>query len=203
MTNITYREVNAMKTNIYLSAAAIGLCAAGAAALYFLHRKKTVQPAQTTETLEDHFLTEWAGILTEDARVFNGLYSGLQRVAGNTAKKPEKVLREWCQRTHYKWENESVDVLCREQILPSIESADADGLTKWARLLLDAAAAAGVTAETAEKIVLNESNADDYVEWDGNELYPGDEIEVITPAWNQNGKLLEQGQCRRINAAAE
>lgn len=64
------------------------------------------------------------------------------------------------------------------------------------------AAAAGITKETSEKLVLTESNAADYVEWDGNELSPEDEIEVITPAWYQNGKLLEQGQCRIVSAEA-
>lgn len=88
-----------MKTAIYLTAAAIGLCAVGAVVLYCRHRRKNVK----TETVEEHFCRQWADILAENARVFNGLFSGLQRVVGGTAKKPEKVLREWCQRTHYKW----------------------------------------------------------------------------------------------------
>lgn len=189
-----------MKSAICITAAAIGLCAAGAVALYCWHRRKTAVSLQRTETVEDRFISEWTAVLTDDARVFNGLFSGLQRVVGGAAKKPEKVLREWCQRTHYKWENEQADLLCQQHVLPLIECADREKLTKWASLLLDAAAAAGITKDAAEKLVLTESNAADYVEWDGNDLYPEDEIEIITPAWYQNGKLLEQGQCRKLNA---
>lgn len=155
------------------------------------------------QNTEEIFLREWTLILTEHARVFNGLFGGLKRVQNGTAKKPEKVLREWIQRTHYKWENELVDTLCQEQIVPLIESEDRENLTKWACLLLDAAAAAGITIEEAQTLVLTEENADAYVEWDGNDLYPEDEIEIITPAWYQNGKVLEQGQCRKQNIEEE
>lgn len=192
-----------MKAGIYIAVAAVGLCAAGAVALYCRHRRKTAKPIPQKESIEDRFLSEWTAVLTDDSRVFNGLFSGLQRVVGGTAKKPEKILREWCQRTHYKWENQQVDTLCQQHIVPLIENADREALTKWAGLLLDAAAAAGITKETTETLVLTEENDNAYVEWDGNDLYPEDEIEIITPAWYQNGKLLEQGQCRKLNAEAE
>lgn len=192
-----------MKASIYIVAAAVGLCAAGAVVLYCRKRKRAAEPVQKTETEEDRFISEWTTVLTEEARVFNGLFSGLQRVISGTAKKPEKVLQEWCQRTHYKWENEAADLLCRQHIIPLIESADREALVKWTDLLLTAALAAGITKETAEKIVLTEENADAYIEWDGNDLYPEDEIEIITPAWYQNGKVLEQGQCRMLSVEAE
>lgn len=159
--------------------------------------------ANRPEPVETIFLREWTAALVENARTFNGLFNGLWRVHGGSAKKPEKVLREWCQRTHYKFESQSVDTLCQEQILPLIEAEDREGLTKWAGLLLDAAAAAGITKEDAATLVLTESSAGAYVEWNGEELYPDDEIEVITPAWYQNGKLLEQGQCKVISAEEE
>lgn len=192
-----------MKTGIYIAAGAIGLCAVGAAVLYCRYRRKKTDLLPGEETMEERFCREWAMVLTGDARVFNGLFSGLQRVVNGAAKKPEKILREWCQRTHYKWENAAVDTLCRQHMVPLIESADRDALTKWARLLLDAASAAGIAMETAEKLVLTEDNVADYVEWDGNDLYPEDEIEIITPAWYQNGKLLEQGQGRIITQQAQ
>lgn len=192
-----------MKAGRSIPVAALGVCAAGAAALCFWHRRKPVQPVGTEVTPENCFLSEWASVLTSDARVFNGLYGGLQRAAGGTAKKPEKILREWCQRTHYKWEYAPADILCQQHIVPLIETEDRDALVKWAELLLNAAAAAGITKETADKIVLTESDVNAYVEWDGNDLYPEDEIEIITPAWYQNGKLLEQGQCRKLNTSAQ
>lgn len=89
-----------------------------------------------------------------------------------------------------------MDILCQKQIQPLIEAEDREALTKWADLLMDAAAAAGITKEEATTLVLTETNADAHVEWDGNDLYPDDVIEIITPAWYQNGKLLEQGQCK-------
>lgn len=186
------------------------LCAGAAAALYRKLRNK--QPASDTvpevvtpelETPEEVFRREWASTLEENARVFNGLYNGLWRVHSGSAKKPEKVLREWSQRTHYKWENEQADILCQQNIVPLIEAEDREGLTKWADLLLEAAAAAEILREEAQTLVLTEENADAYVEWDGKELYPEDEIEIITSAWYQNGKLLEQGQCKKTNEEEE
>jgi len=191
-----------MKAGIYITAA-VGLCAAGAAVLYCRHRKNHVQPVPKAETAEDCFLSAWQAVLTEDARVFNGLFSGLQRIQNGTAKKPEKVLREWCQRTHYKWENEPVDNLCQQHIVPLIETEERDALTKWANLLLEAATAAGITKAEEISLVLTEHNSEAYIEWDGFELYPEDEVEVITPAWYQNGKLLEQGQCRKVTVEKE
>ena len=164
-----------------------------------LRRKKPDHIVPEPESTELIFQREWAVLLTENARTFNGLYSGLARVQSGNSKRPEKVLREWCQRTHYKFEGQTVDMLCQENVQPLIAATDRDGLTKWANLLLDAAAAAGITKEETSSLVLTEINADAYVEWDGNELYPEDEIEVITPAWYQNGKILEQGQCRKVD----
>lgn len=163
------------------------------------YRKKCNEIPQEQEIIESIFRSKWENLLTENAATFNGLFSGLARVQSGNAKRPEKVLREWCQRTHYKFEDQPVDLLCREHIIPLIEAADKDGLMKWAILLLDAAAAAGITKEAENTLVLTEANADAYVEWDGDDLYAEDQIEVILPAWYQNGKLLEQGQCRKIN----
>lgn len=186
-----------MKAKIYLVIAAVGLGAAGVAALYRWQKRKTARPAAQEETAPDSFCMEWAAVLREDARVFNGLYNGLLRVQNGTAKKPEKVLREWCQRTHCRWEDQMVDNLCREHILPLIEVEDREALLPWANRLLDAAAAAGITRESAATLLLTENNAADYVDWDGYDLYPGDEVEILSAAWYQDGKLLEQGQCKK------
>lgn len=186
-----------MKMGAYIAVAVMGLCLAGAVVLCRRKANSKGKAAGKEETEADIFRREWAAVLSLDARVFNGLYSGLQRVADSTAKKPEKILREWCQRTHYKWEDAPVDVLCRENILPLIDSAEGTEFAPWASMLLDAAVAAGITKETASKLVLTQETADCYVEWDGNDLYPEDEVEILTPAWYQHGKLLEQGHCRK------
>lgn len=96
-----------------------------------------------------------------------------------------------------------MDILCQQHIVPLIETEDRDALTKWASLLLEAAAAAGITREEAASLVLSEHNSEAYIEWDGCELYPEDEVEIITPAWYQNNKVLEQGQCRKVTAEIE
>ena len=175
-----------MKPGIYI-AAAIGLCAAGAAALFSRRRKKD-DPAAV-----------WTAVLKDNARVFNGLFGGLYRVQIGRARKPEKVLREWCQRTRNHWEGEPVDILCREQILPLIESQDREGLISWADRLLEAAAAAGILRDEAPSLVLSEVSAQAYVEWDGEPLFPGDEVQILSPAWYQHHDVLEQGQCQKIH----
>lgn len=176
----------------------------GAVALYCLHRRKQKKDPESGEPDQKRTCeAEWTAVLTENARVFNGLYSGLQRVRDGAAQKPEKVLREWCQRTHNKWENELADEICRQYIIPLIQSADREGITQWAKLLLDAAAAAGITKETTANLVLTGLTAGDYVEWDGNDLYPEDMVEIMSPAWYQNGELLEQGMCRKVDTAAQ
>lgn len=190
-----------MKKAKHLIAVGIGLCTSVTVLYWKLHKKKSVPAEKVTapepECVENLFCGEWITILEENARVFNGLYNGLLRVVSGNAKKPEKILREWIQRTHYKFENQSVDVLCQENIRPLIEAEDREALTKWANCLLDAALAAGIAKEEMTELVLTEANADAYVEWDGNDLYPEDKIEIITPAWYQKGKILEQGQCRK------
>lgn len=187
-----------MKTEIYVALAVAGLCVAGAAVFCCLRRR---EKGNKGETVEKPIPDPWVAVLTRDARVFNGLFSGLQRVVNGVAKKPEKILREWCQRTHYKWENAPVDILCQGQIMPLVEAADRDGLTQWAKLLLAAAAAAGITKETAKTLVLTEQTVADYVDWEEDDLYPEDAVEIIAPAWYQDGKLLEQGQCKKQDLA--
>ncbi|MBQ8621405.1 MAG: hypothetical protein IJ422_03725 [Oscillospiraceae bacterium] len=185
----------------------LGFVAALAVSVYWkLHGRPTVIDGEAVydepgEPVEAVFLREWTAVLGENARVFNGLFGGLLRVRDGAAKRPEKVLREWCQRAHYRWENEPVDTLCREQILPLIDGADVVGLKKWAGLLLEAAAAAGISKDDGATLVLTARSAEGYIDWDGGELYPEDVVEILSPAWYQNGRILEQGQCRKRNPA--
>ena len=32
-------------------------------------------------------------------------------------------------------------------------------------------------------------------EWDGKEIFIGDTVKVMNPAWYQNGRVIEQGHC--------
>lgn len=101
-----------MKKAIQLILVGVTLCTCAVVALYWKLRRKQPVVDTTAEvtapaekTPEEIFCQEWKSTLDENARVFNGLYNGLWRVHCGSAKKPEKVLREWSQRTHYKFEN--------------------------------------------------------------------------------------------------
>lgn len=181
-----------MKVKKYITV--LSLCAAAAVGM---RRWLRTKPGKQEAPAEADFHSRWQEVLLTDARVFNGLYSGLYRVCTGAAKKPEKVLREWCLRTRYRWENQPVDDLCQRRILPDVEKADGAALALWAERLLLAAKAAGITMEEKENLVLTHSSMDDYVEWNGEPLEPGDTVRVRTPAWYQSGVLLEQGQCEK------
>lgn len=145
-----------------------------------------------------HFVRAWTDALTTDAKTFNGLFSGVRRVADGEAKKPDKVIREWCARTRYKWEDQPIVELCNQTLVALTEGGTEKEYRKWAGLLLKAAAAAGITTEADKQLTLDESNVNAYVEWDGEDLYVGDTVEVMNPAWYQNGQVLEQGHCKKI-----
>lgn len=148
------------------------------------------------------FLHEWTNVLFENATVFNGLFASLQQVVDGEAKKPEKTLKEWSLRTKYKWENQRVDQLCRKLIMPAVETVQTEKIHMYAALLLQAATQAGITKETEKTFRLDEKRANAYIEWNGEEVYLDDEIEVIHPAWYQNGRLVEQGHCILKNTTA-
>lgn len=131
--------------------------------------------------------------LQTNAGLYNGLYVGLERVRDKTAKKPEKILKEWHSRTVYKWEESPIAALCGETLAPAVENADPNACAKWAELLLNAAQAAGIVKETAEELVLDETTVRAYVEWDGGDLYVGDRVKILHPAWYQNGQVIKQG----------
>ena len=50
----------------------------------------------------------------------------------------------------------------------------------------------------SEELVLNEKNMLAYSEWNGNDLYEGSKVKIISPVWYQNGKIIEQGYCEII-----
>ena len=183
-----------MKHEIFLFAETITRRLADA--IHFLKKLFVRRP---TETPEDRFQTQWADILQTNAGLYNGLYAGLERVRGKTAKKPEKILKEWHARTVYKWEESPIAALCGETLAPAVESADPEACAKWAELLLNAAQAAGIMKEMAEELELDETTIRAYVEWDGGELYVGDRVKVLHPAWYQNGQVIEQGHCSLLS----
>lgn len=141
-------------------------------------------------------LAMWTKALLQNASVYTGMYAGVFRAAKGQLSKPERLLNEWYVRTKYKFEGQPVDVLCRKLLLPSIEKSNPEQMKEWATILLTAARRAGIICEDQKEIVLNDNNVMAYIEWDGNEMYVDDIVEVIYPAWYQNGRIIEQGHCR-------
>lgn len=140
----------------------------------------------------------WKQTLISSPKTYIGLYSGIARVTARTAKKPEKVLKEWCIRTENQFGECKASDICHCQIIPLVEKGDKAKLKKTAARLLKAAKAAGIHTESEPKeMILSEKNATAYIDLNDNELFEGDRVKVISPAWFQNGKLIEQGYCSK------
>lgn len=149
--------------------------------------------------LEKRFVKEWTQVLTTDAKVYTGMYTSLARLVRGKTKKPEKVLREWVTRTTYRWEDGPLADLCGRTLTPAAESGSAQDCAKWALLLLQAAYQADVTRDrNGDILTLDDASIMAYTEWDGQEIYSGDTVKVVMPAWYQNGRVLEQGQCTLV-----
>ncbi len=144
-----------------------------------------------------YFIRTMSEHLSGNASMYNGLYAGIKHVSDGTAKKPEKVIKEWCSRTGFNFENSDADKMCKKHLLPLCEAEDAEQCKKWTSLLLKAIEKAGISSESDSEITLDERTVGAYIEWDGEELYPEDAVEIINPAWYQNGKVIEQGHCKK------
>lgn len=153
--------------------------------------------------VQRRFVRAWAAVLAENAGMYNGLYAGLVRVSTGKAKTPQKTLKEWYDRTRFKWEGGEITALCEKTLSPAIEKADAADCTRWAALLLEAAEVAGIRREEAETLTLEDANAGAYTEWNGEELYVGDTVKIMHPAWYQEGRLVEQGICTLLEKGEE
>ena len=149
---------------------------------------------------EQQFIDLWTDIFTSDADVFTGLYASIEKVSDGTANRPARVFKEWYDRTRYKWEN-SPEYEVTESFLDTLkdEETEETDYQKWANLLLEAAGSACITKDEEKHITLDESSTDAYIELDGGELSEDDNIEIISSAWYQNVKLLEQGYCRKVS----
>lgn len=146
---------------------------------------------------------EWSFVLETNAKLYSGLYAGLVRVADGKAKAPQKMLREWYDRTRFKWENGEITKLCKHTLKPVIERGRTEECARWAMLLLRASEKAGIHREEAETLILDEKNAAAYTEWNGEDLFVGDTVKIMNPAWYQDNKVIEQGTCTIISSGEE
>lgn len=147
---------------------------------------------------EDEFVREWTDVFLNSADVFQGLFEGLVRVTEGRTKRPERIFREWCTRTRYQWEGQRIHMLTEECLPSGSAPVSAEDYRKWADLLLHAAEQAGIVRDAPGEAVLDERTANAYTEWDGAELYLGDKVDILTPAWYLDGGLIEQGTCRKL-----
>lgn len=151
---------------------------------------------------DDAFVAFWSGVLSENAKLYSGLYSSLSKVSEGNAKKKTRVFSEWYKRTKYNISDETIKAECEKTIKPLSEGEDGEH-ERYARLLLSAAQQAGVTRDTGHKLILDEKTAPAYISWDGEYLYIDDKVEVMSGAWYQNGRLLEQGYCKLTETSEE
>lgn len=144
----------------------------------------------------------WTEALSAYADTFCGLYTPVSRVADGTGRRPERTLSEWRDRASYR----IGDILDAEKILSEmsslIDSADSDGFVNYAQMLLKAAESDGITRdEKGTELTLDETNTNAYSDFDGGDVYLGDTVIVKTPAWYQNGKMIEPGTCTILSEA--
>lgn len=147
--------------------------------------------------IEAEFLSVWTQTLNENAEIYRGLYTSLQRIANGKAKKKERVIHEWHVRTQYNINDEKLKQLSMDILLPLSENGTDEEFQKWTALLLKAAEAAGIRQEAVGTLTLDEGNTNAYSEWNGEPLYLGDTVKVTVGAWYQNGKVIEQGYCNK------
>lgn len=164
-----------------------------------IFNKKFRREMQIETDRKNQFLQEWTNMLNENADVFSGLYNGLQRIIDGTAKKKNRIVHEWWIRAHYQWEGKPFEQMCKSYFEPLTENGDDEDYIELTELLLEAARSAGIIHDEIGSITLDESNTNAYLDWDGEDLYLGDTVEIMTPAWYQNGRILEQGYCKKIS----
>lgn len=169
----------------------------------FLERFDPILYLVFPERIRTSFVKSWTAILIDNADIFSGLYSGLVRVREGKAKRPHKTLKEWYDRTRFKWENTKITNLNDRTLKPAIERENPEECARWAAMLLQAAEKAGLHEEELLSVILDETNANAYKEWNGADLYIGDKVEIVIPAWYQNGKYVEQGICTLVSSGEE
>ena len=144
------------------------------------------------------FSAECKKILKNYAAIYNGLYASVYKIANGNTRRLDGILKEWIDRTENVLPENSLNSL-----IEKIRACDSNGGILIAKSIMASAVKAGITAEKLMVLVLTEKNITSYIEWNGNELYEGCKVKVISPAWYQNGKNIEQGHCEIIEEIGE
>ena len=139
------------------------------------------------------FSVECKKVLKSNAKSYDGLFTGVYKITMGNTKRSETVINEWYNRSKNCFPDSSMATLI-EKIL----SRDPEGRIAIANAIMFATEKVKITKEKDEELVLNEKNMLAYSEWNGNDLYEGSKVKIISPAWYQNGKIIEQGYCEII-----
>ena len=137
---------------------------------------------------------EVSALFARNAAHFGGLYNALARIATKKNKGKYKALDEFYQRLGYTEGGEALQA--RLQAYFPVSETDEKTLTTLAQIIMEGAARAGVTNDDNDFLVLTAENVRFYQEWNAKELYVGDRVKIISPAWVQNKSLLESGFCQ-------
>lgn len=141
-----------------------------------------------------HELTQ---LFTKDAKKFNGLYKGFYQVAVDKNEKKVKALDEFYKRLSYLTDYEELTEIL-SVFFPTADKSF-KRLAKLSVIILDAVNAANIYCSKKDEVItLTNENASDYQDWDGEDIFEGDTVKIVSPAWYQEGILLEQGYCTLV-----
>lgn len=133
-------------------------------------------------------------LFCEDAKEFSGVYNGIYLICHRQNKNNLKALDKFYKKLK---SLSGYDELIRllDNLLPT-EAQSKKNLERLAKIIMLAVEKAGIThSKTDEIVTLTIENLNHYNEWNSERLYEDDKIKIISPAWFQESKLLEQGYC--------
>ena len=127
---------------------------------------------------------------------FEGLYCALNRVADGENKRSQKALDEFFQRMDF-IEAFSEREALREAVGPLSNLSEKECI-RLGRSIMNAAAKTGIDCRPKQNaLTLSQETVLHYREWNGEELFVGDEVTILSPAWYQGEKLIEKGICQK------
>lgn len=176
---------------------ALGIILLSSACLCVFRKAGLKKSNKPQKKLEDEFVDRFTEILTENAKVYTGMYTSVWKAVTGKKGKADKIVKEWNTRTRYQWENDPI-IGCSDELLKKLsETSGEDGNWEYLALVFEAIKRAGISADAEQNFVLDEANVQAYHEWEERELYIGDQVQVISPAWYQKCEMIEMGYCSK------
>ena len=146
--------------------------------------------------VQDRFIQQWKSLLTTNAISFKGLFRRLLCTFEKQGKRPQNSISKWYDRTRFLWPDNEINWLTQKTLVPVIIRDDAEECAFWAGIILQAAKEAGINRDDTNKLIVGKSELNNYFAWNGRRLRIGETVNVLYPAWYQQGQLLEKGYVR-------